>query len=244
MVLRTIRWRQVHGMRNLLKRIVLEVLSWACQNESPKVVYYHDVGRRYTDMGTPTELFWAHMDSLRAGDVVCFDDGFRGIWDERERFAQTSVKPIVFLAVDLIGKTNYLNWDEIRELQRRGFRFEGHSWSHCDLTTFDDTALWHEVYDSKVALSRGLGKEVDEICFPIGYFSDRVLVACRKAGYRKMYVSYPGIIDPVADIVPRHLVQDLSVSAFRAVLRGGMLPLAGRYRRRHFRTSIEERTVS
>lgn len=231
-------------MRKKIKSLLLYVLGVVCRDDAPKVVFYHDIGRKYTDMGTPSELFWAHMACLRVGDVVCFDDGFRGIWDARDRFEQAGVKPIVFLAVDLIGQPNYLNWDEIHELQRLGFRFEGHSWSHCDLTTFDDDQLWHEVYDSKVELSRGLGKEVDEICFPIGYYSERVLVVCRKAGYRKMYVSYPGIIDPVADIVPRHLVQDLSASAFRAVLRGGMLPLAKRYRRRHFRANTEGRGVS
>lgn len=230
-------------MRKKLKNLLLYVLSVVCRNDAPKVVFYHDVGRKYTDMGTPTELFWAHVAFLRAGDVICFDDGFRGVWDEREHFAQAKVKPTVFLAVELIGQPNYLNWDEIRELQRRGFRFGGHSWSHCDLTAFDDVTLWHEVYDSKETLSRGLGKEVDEICFPIGYFSDRVLAACRKAGYRKMYVSYPGVIDPVTDIVPRNLVQDLTVSAFRAVLRGGMLPLAKRYRRLHFRANTDERSV-
>ena len=48
-------------------------------NSKPKVVFYHDIGKKYTSMGTPEEVFWAHIQYLRRGDVVCFDDGFWGV---------------------------------------------------------------------------------------------------------------------------------------------------------------------
>lgn len=222
-------------MKRLVKRFMLKIFAVLFRDDRPKVVYYHDVGTRYTDMGTPVDVFWAHMALLREGDHVCFDDGFRGIWDEREHFKSSKVRPTVFIAIDLVGKPGYLTWDEILDLQKMGFRFECHTWTHRDLTRFDERGLRHEVVDSRDELACHLGKPVDEICFPIGYFSDRVLAACRQAGYRKMYVSYPGVVDPAADVVPRNLVQNMSVDGFRDVLRGALLPLQARYRRMHFR---------
>lgn len=222
-------------MKRLVKRFMLKIFAVLFRDGRPKVVYYHDIGTRYTDMGTPADVFWAHMALLRDGDQVCFDDGYRGIWDERERFKLSTVRPTVFIAVDLVGKPGYLTWNEILELQKIGFRFECHTWLHQDLTQFDDQGLRHEVVDSKDELARHLGEVVDEICFPIGYFNDKVLSACRKAGYRKMYVSYPGVIDPTADIVPRNLVQNSTVAEFKDVLRGGLLPLQKLYTVKHYK---------
>ena len=227
-------------MKRLIKRFMLKFFAIVYRDDRPKVVYYHDIGTRYTDMGTPSDVFWAHMALLRDDDQVCFDDGFHGIWDERERFVASNIRPTVFIAVELVDSPGYLTWDEISELQKLGFRFECHTWTHQDLTRFDDETLWHEVFDSKVELTKRLGRTVDEICFPIGYFNDKVLAACRKAGYRKLYVSYPGVIDQNSDIVPRNLVQNSTIAEFKDVLRGGLLPLKKRYLRQHYRGGGKE----
>lgn len=222
-------------MKQKIKSLLLRLLAVVCRDDRPKVIYYHDIGMRYTNMGTPNDLFWAHMRCLRPGDKVCFDDGFRGLWDERDKFEQTDIRPTVFIAVDLVGKSGYLNWNEILELQRLGFVFECHSWSHHDLTRLGETELWHEVFDSKVKLEEMLGREIEAICFPRGYFSDQVVAASRKAGYKKMYVSYPGVIDSSSDIVPRNLVQKLSVADLKCVLCGALGPLCKRYLKMHYR---------
>ena len=222
-------------MKRKIKSLLLRLLAVVCHDDRPKVIYYHDIGMRYTNMGTPSDLFWAHMRCLRPGDKVCLDDGFRGLWDERGKFEQTDIRPTVFIAVDLVGKSGYLNWNEILELQRLGFVFECHSWSHHDLTQFGDNELWHEVFDSKVKLEEMLGREIEAICFPKGYFNDQVVAASRRAGFKKMYVSYPGVIDSESDIVPRNLVQNLSVAEFKCVLHGALGPLRGRYLKMHYK---------
>lgn len=218
-------------MKQFIKNFVLRVWAVARPSAEGKVVFYHDVGLRYTDMGTPAEMFWRHMRHLRPEDRLCFDDGFRGIWDVRNEFVSRGIKPIVFIAVELIGQKEYLSWPEILELQRLGFRFESHTWSHRELTLVND--LKHELEDSRAFLSEKLGKEVTELCLPCGLFSDRVIEAAKAAGYRKIYTSIPGDFDdPV--LVPRCLVQDLDEKGFVAVLNGGMKCLAARYRAQHY----------
>jgi len=165
--------------------------------------------------------------------VVAFDDGFRGIWDERERFRAMGIRPIVFIAIDLVGKTGYLTWDEIRTLQNEyGFDFQSHTWSHqtligpcnSDLPIPSDpnfrTDEWyrHELVDSKNELERQLNLSsstltsnldlrhaVSALCFPVGYFSDDVIRRCAAAGYTHLYASFPGNKEDSDSIVPLHL---------------------------------------
>lgn len=236
-------------MRTLVKRLLLLCGAVIARDASPKVLFYHDVGRTYTPMGTPGKVFWAHMKRLRTGDVVCFDDGFRGIWDYREQLAvsrqRVAVKVIVFLAIGLVGKLGYLTWDEIKELQDKyDVEFQCHTWSHQTLAgPYNDEVAepvngrkekWyrHELVDSKAELERQLGKKVTALCFPVGYFTGDVIRRCKAAGYEKVYASYPGDITDNY-IQPRCLVQDMSVFEFKCVLSGGMNWLRPRYLRRH-----------
>lgn len=234
-------------MKSFIKYCLLKLGALVYRDISPKVIFYHDIGVQYTPMGTDAKVFWGHMACLREGDVVCFDDGFRGIWDEREKLKVVSSKfsVIVFIAVGLVGKPGYLTWDKIRELQGNyGLEFQCHTWSHQTLIgPYNDeveppaegrTEEWyrHELVDSKLELERQLGKKVTALCFPVGYFSDDVIRRCKEVGYKKVYASYPG---NMADdyVQPRCLVQDLSPWGFKAVLNGGMMCMAKRYRRMH-----------
>ena len=76
-------------MKLFIKTILLTIGSFF-GSDKPKVVFYHDIGRKWTPMGTDVEILLAHMQCLRAGDVICFDDGFRGVWDYRDRLAVSS----------------------------------------------------------------------------------------------------------------------------------------------------------
>lgn len=238
-------------MRSIIKKMLLRLFAFFFRDDGSKVVFYHDIGRTYTNMGTPAEVFYAHMKCLREGDVVCFDDGFRGVWDERDRLkAEISkncknTRVIIFVAVDLMGKTGYITWDEIRILQEvYKVEFGCHTWSHQTLIgpwnsevpipEGGRTEEWykHELIDSKVELERRLNHEVTNLCFPVGYFSDDIIRRCRDAGYQKVYASYPGNV--TSDYIqPRCLVQDMSVVELRNVLRGGMNILRHRYLKKH-----------
>ena len=231
-----------------MKRIVRTVLLWCGAllkpDASPKVVYYHDIGKDYTPMGTPTDLFFAHARLLRPRDVVCFDDGFRGVWDCREALSRAHVRPKVFLAVGLVGTAGHLTWDEVRVLQDEfGFEFQCHTWSHQTLVgplikespPRQEDEAWYdrELKASKAEIERRIGQAVTELCFPAGHYSEDVLSRCRAAGYAAVYSSDP--MDGADGYVKaRCIAQDASALAFRAILRGGMWVLASRYRGLHY----------
>ncbi len=238
-------------MKRMVKHLVMKAFSVLFRNDGPKVVYYHDVGQSYTEMGTPLERIKAHVACARKLGfsfvskledltvpkklLMCFDDGFRGLWDEREYFFREGICPTVFIAVDLVGRTGYLTWDEIRELQRYGFVFQSHTWSHRPLTDVPDEELPHELADARMAIGHELGHDPDMLCFPCGMYSQKVVEVAKAAGYRKLYASYPGCVNLDDVVVPRNLVQDLTAADFAHVLHGALCPLKNRYMRQHVR---------
>lgn len=238
---------------NLYKFTALHAGALLCRSKSSKVIYYHDIHipeKQYTVMSTSFRLFESHVAVIRGsgykfvntilseqGQVqVCFDDGFRGIYDNRKYFIEQNIYPTVFLAVSLIGTLGYLSRDEIVELKQTGFRFQSHAWSHVDLTLFDDQALEYELKASKTYIEELLKDSVTEICFPLGYFSERVYNACKNAGYLLMYSSIPGdyFSRERECLIPRQLLQYYTAREVKAVLHGGLQLFRQRFTRVHY----------
>lgn len=241
------------SLRNSVKTALLWGGAMLHRNKGSKLLYYHDVfGKvRYTDMGTPLELFCQHLDVIekegylvvdRINKEECevallFDDGYRGIYDVRHFFFDRRLCPTIFLAVSLIGQPGYLSKEEIIELQEHGFIFESHGWSHQDMTTFDEHGLLHELVDSRNWLSQLLGKEVTELCLPIGYFSDRVVKMAKEAGYTTIYSSIPGSYREIVhqSLRTRNLLQFATPRQVCYILRGGNSFIRDRYERMHYK---------
>ena len=238
------------GLRGIVKSSILTLGACINRNKKSKLLYYHDVYEDvcYTDMGTPWPLFARHLDVIShegfevvstiektVGQVaILFDDGFRGIFDCRELFYERQICPTVFLAVSLIGRPGYLAKEEILELQRHGFSFQCHGWTHSDMTQFDDLELNRELVDSKQYLSELLGKEVSEICLPIGYFAEQVIEKAFEAGYTTVYSSVPGNYeDSVYGMRTRNFVQHSTPYDVRLILRGGNSLLRRHYIKMH-----------
>ena len=84
-------------MRKTIKRALLWFSSLLHHNKKSKILYYHDVysDQKYTDMGTSLDRFAQHIKVIRDAGfsiqakiqnpykevMICFDDGFRGIYD-------------------------------------------------------------------------------------------------------------------------------------------------------------------
>lgn len=238
-------------MKKKLKELLLRLLAFFKRSDEPIVVFYHDVGRDHTDMGTDFDLFRSHITKAkkcgysfvrgfprRKGDVqICFDDGFRGIWDHRDYFFAEHLQPTVFVARDLVGRPGYLTTEEIRMLHKKGFDFQSHTLTHHTLPEQGRENIRKELSGSKEWLSKLLGDEVGGICFPCGYYSKAVIDEACKCGYKDLYSSLPGFANDLADnhLICRNLVQGLTDSGFLAVLRGGMVSLRWRYVKQHFK---------
>lgn len=238
-------------MRKVLKSFIYFFGYLFERNQNSKIVYYHDVSRKYTTMGTDLELIRRHFDIARQSGfdivdkitqqkgqiMVCFDDGWAGIYEAKDFFIKEEVFPTIFIAVALIGRPGYLTIEQILEMQSLGFHFEGHTWSHEDLTTFSEKGLQHELKDSKDELSRLLCKEVTALCFPKGRFSDKVFNASIAAGYTMLYSSINGGYYDLLEskkLICRNLVQIASLRDFKYIICSSSKILRRRAFKLHF----------
>ena len=138
--------------------------------------------------------------------VLTFDDGYDDFYTEVfPLIAEHGLRPLVFLPVDWIGKSNgwdqdkpvrsrkLMSLDQIRELQRHGVRFGSHSVTHPSMPALDPDALWREVSESKHRLEDLLGAEVSAFAYPFGETNRRVRAAVILAGYKVAFTTTEGL---------------------------------------------------
>lgn len=242
-------------MNAIVKEFLLKAVAFLCPNQVGKVVFYHDAHdrKKYAKTSTPLQLLASHIKIGKDNGfsfpqglpfnkkevMICFDDGYRGVYDCKEYFQKNDIRPTIFLAVDLIGQEGYLSWDEIKELQQYGFVFQSHTCSHRTLTEVPEPELAHELKDSKSIIEDKLGNEVNWLCFPRGRFTRHICQTAYGFGYDKLFSSIPGnALDSRADgLICRNIVQSLSPAAFLATLNGGANLFYNRYYKLHCMSS-------
>lgn len=77
-----------------------------------------------------------------------------------------------------------LNWDQVREMKRRGIAFGDHTATHPVLPLEDESAFAAEIFESKRVLERELGADVTTFAYPNGRYNAVIRNAIVEAGYR------------------------------------------------------------
>lgn len=237
-------------MRLVIRKLILFLGFLFQHNHKSKVIYYHDLGKRFTDMGTDFSLMQKHMVVIRQCGykivpsitepqyqvMICFDDGWGGIYDYKDELVRQQIFPTIFIAVDLIGTEGYLSKTQIESLQSLGFQFKAHTWSHQDLTTFDEVGLEHELKDSKKWLEENFNPPFNAICFPMGRFSSLVVNKCIEFGYSDLYTSLPGGWFDMKDdkLICRNCAQNASPIELKWMLNGTSWVFKRKLYRQHF----------
>lgn len=245
---------------SLMKCLALRFAACLLHNHESKVVFYHDLHEECanTTGGTSIDTLRRHVRitqklGYRFASTIMdlhspqkllmtFDDGFHGLWSFRDYFIEEGLQPTVFIAPELVGREGFLSWDEISELHRLGFHFESHTYSHRPLVdernSLSEDDLKHELIDSKHIIEDVIQTAVEQICFPRGYFSERVVDKCRECGYKFLFSSIPGSVKTrvCCAVMPRNNVERLSDGDYAAVINGGMIPYRNRFLRKHYFT--------
>jgi len=163
---------------------------------------YHEVRAEPSPFlyALPVAEFEAHLLALSAPPAgsrttlgVTFDDGHRTQYEQGFPVLEKhGVHAIFFITVGFTGtEADYMTWPQLRELAAAGHEVQAHGWVHRFLTHATDAALDEELRRPKETLEDRLGQSVDALSFPGGRWDERVLEACRRAGYRRVFTSEP-----------------------------------------------------
>ena len=244
-------------IRRILKNS-LSLLSVAIHyNRRSKVLYLHDVhdDKQYAveDKSMPIKTFLDVMQSVKESGfsivpviekkenqvMICFDDGYRGIWDCREYLADNGIFPTIFVATSLIGKDNYLTREEIEILADMGFSIQSHTVSHLPLTSLDKSKLKSEMLESKQTLEQIVHKDVRQVCLPWGYYNEEVLEVAANY-YDLVFLSTPGTYWDEKDtgLIHRVLCQESSPATIKLDLLGGQEIFYRRNKKQHYHKTV------
>lgn len=112
--------------------------------------------------------------------LITFDDGYRSVLEVAlpwlERFGYPAV---IFVPTDYVGRTNLFDfdnepqeplcdWDDLRELERRGLTVGSHGASHRTFSELAPAERTDELQRSKAALEAALGRAVQLFAYPYG----------------------------------------------------------------------------
>jgi peptidoglycan/xylan/chitin deacetylase (PgdA/CDA1 family) len=119
--------------------------------------------------------------------TITFDDGC-----ETDLIAAAPVleefgfRATFYLTTGFLGKPGYLNEDQVRELDARGFQIGCHSMTHPYLSDLADADLRREIVDAKLRIEEIVGHTIEHFSLPGGRYDARTLEMARRAGFRSV----------------------------------------------------------
>jgi len=121
---------------------------------------------------------------------------------------------------------SFLSWEEVRELDSRGFSIGSHAVNHPILTTLSSSDLAFELGESKSRIEHEVGKPCPYLAYPNGGpddFSPEVIREAEKAGYKVAFTlmerTNPHSLDPF-EIDRVCIPGELSENGFHARMNG------------------------
>lgn len=169
-------------------------------------------GFRFVD----EEAFLQTLEGMRKGSdrevLLTFDDGYRELLDAAvPALEERGIPALIFLVSSFVGRENvwelywpgrrfkHMSWDEILDLQGRGFTFGSHTCTHRDLTRIPLDAVRDELIRSKKELEERLGSHVRCLSYPFGRTDTRITREVARTGYRAAFSMYPLLSNSTID---------------------------------------------
>lgn len=116
--------------------------------------------------------------------VLTFDDGYSDNYTTMLPILEAhSMTAVVYIITNQIGQKNYLTFDELRDMQRRGLEIGSHTADHLPLTTLDETTRLNQIRDSKIFLEWNGLQTIYSLSYPNGAFDGDIEKILRQSEY-------------------------------------------------------------
>ncbi|MBP2640566.1 MAG: polysaccharide deacetylase [Firmicutes bacterium] len=129
--------------------------------------------------------------------IITFDDGYRDNYlTALPILEKHGMKATVFVVAGQAGQGEYLSWDQVRALHKRGTEIGSHTMNHVALSEISPAEQLREAVESKEILERELGAPVVFLAYPYGKFTTETVAVLQAAGYHGACSGIPGLNAP------------------------------------------------
>lgn len=153
-------------------------------------------GFRCLTLAEAVEVYRAGKRPPAGSFVLTFDDGYRDVHlTACPILEKYGFRATVFLVGGYMGRLSawwsqegsaagqMMDWDEARDLARRGFTLGSHTLNHPWLNLLDDSSALEEIQGSKLYLEEHMGAAVNYFSYPYSSHDARLQAMAASAGY-------------------------------------------------------------
>ena len=128
--------------------------------------------------------------------LITIDDGFSSFYENAWPYLKDKKIPfILFISTEAIGKKGYMNWDQIKEIEKENFAFIGnHSHSHEYLLDGSFNIFKNDILKSIKIFRNNLGYNPIFFSYPFGEFSLEHTLFIKKH-FKYGFGQHSGVID-------------------------------------------------
>ena len=202
------------------------------------ILMYHRFGEsKYPTTNTTIEQFIAHTNELIKDkyNVIRLDkviDGIKGKIDLKDRSVSITIDdaylsvytkawPILkklnlpftlFISTDVIDNdfSNYMNWDQIRELVDNGVLVGSQTKSHPHLHRLNSKQILNEIEHSNNRFIKELGFKLKLFAYPYGEYDNKTIDIVKGSGFEAAFGQHSGVAHISAGIfeLPRFAMNE------------------------------------
>ena len=128
--------------------------------------------------------------------LVTIDDGFKSFYNEAWPYLKENEIPfILFISTEPVGRNGYMNWDEIKEIEKSKIGFIGHhSHTHEYLIDMDYKDFVNDIEIASKIFKKELGYIPSIFSYPFGEYSLNMKKYISKK-FKVAFGQHSGIID-------------------------------------------------
>ena len=128
--------------------------------------------------------------------LITIDDAFTSFYENAWPFLKREKIPfILFVSTQPVGKSGYMNWSQIKEVEKEEFAFIGnHSHSHEYLIEYNFEEFKKDIDTSIKIFNEKIGYNPIFFSYPFGEFSEKQLSFIKKK-FKYGFGQHSGVID-------------------------------------------------